>query len=101
MLYEGPHRLPMGFFLLYGLIIKEEISMFKINRYRYIDKDSGLSFVIYARHIDTAYKIVELVNNTYGYKLHKKRMFFVKQIYVDVPPYELEQMQLDSLVNKQ
>ena len=77
--------------------IKGDRYMFKINRYRYVDTSSKVKFVIYARKLETAEQIAEAVNSLSVYKIRKKIFFFVKQIYTDIPPYELECMQLDSV----
>ena len=71
--------------------------MFKINMYRYIDTTSGLGFVIYARTLETAEKIKEAINNAYGYKLRKRRLFFIKHMLTDAPPYEVEMAQFDGI----
>ncbi len=71
--------------------------MFKINRYRYIDTTSKVKFDIFARELETAEKIAEEVNKLSKYKIRKQKIFFAKQIYTDYPPYELEQMQMDSV----
>ena len=71
--------------------------MFKINMYRYIDTTSGLGFVIYVRTLETAEKIKDAINNAYGYKLRKRRLFFIKHMLTDIPPYELEMAQFDGI----
>lgn len=71
--------------------------MFRINRYRYVDTTNKVKFDIFARKLETAEKIAEEVNKVSKYKIRKQKIFFVKQMYTNYPPHELEQMQIDSV----
>ena len=71
--------------------------MFKINRYNYVDTTSKLRFAIYARTLETAEKIAEGINSLCEYKIRKRKIFFIKPMFTDIPPYELEQAQFECV----
>lgn len=71
--------------------------MFRINRYRYIDTISHAPFDIFARKLEDAEEMAERINCMTQYKLRKKRIFFKKRMWTDIPPLELEQAQLATI----
>lgn len=69
--------------------------MFAINRYIYVDKKKRVKFEVFARKVEFANALIERVNKLGSYFLKPKRFFFMKQVLVECPPYELETMQDD------
>ena len=74
--------------------------MFKINRYHYIDKKCRIKFEIFARKDEFADSLISMINELGIYQLRRTKIFFKKEVYVDIPPYELEQAQLDYIENE-
>lgn len=70
--------------------------MFDIFEYHYVDKESGLGIVVWARTDEVAKQIIELENadNSILELVPRKRKFKVART-TDRPPYELEQEQLE------
>ena len=69
--------------------------MFATIRYVYVEKRERIKFEVFARKVDFANALIERVNNICGFELKPKRFGFAKKVLVEVPPYELEQMQED------
>ena len=68
--------------------------LFEINAYRFIDKSSKLGMTIYSRSREYAEKIIGIHNICSCCHWVPQRRKFVKQIFVNRQPYELEQEQL-------
>jgi len=63
---------------------------YKINRYHYIDRKVGIRFVIYARKDEFADELSKRISKVFSYNLRRTRIFFKKEVYTEIPPYELE-----------
>ncbi len=75
--------------------------LFEINSYRFIDKSSKLGMTIYSRSREYAEKIIGIHNIcSCCHWVPQRGKKFVKQIFVNKPPYELEQEQLDEAKQK-
>lgn len=72
-------------------------NLFRITRYRYIDTTSGAVFDIFGRTYEFAHELAERINCLSQYKLREKRLFFKKKMWTDLPPYELEQAQVECV----
>ena len=70
-----------------------------INEYRYKDISSGVKFVIYSRTIEYADYLANKLSEGTDYKLRKCRIRFIKKSITRMPPYELEQAQLDGVID--
>ena len=74
---------------------------YTINKYLYIDKESKMKMVIFAREDETARQMVEIANTEENdfHWVQYKRFFkpYKKEIVINVPPYELEQEQFECL----
>ena len=73
---------------------------FRINRYHYIDKKHRIKFEIFARKDEYAEQLANMISGIGIYNLKRTKLFFKKEVYVNTPPYELEQAQLDYIENK-
>lgn len=73
--------------------------MFKIYRYHYIDTKVKVKFEIFARKDEFADQIAERITKIGVYTLRRTKIFFKKEVYVEIPPYELELAQLDYVEN--
>ncbi len=71
--------------------------MFTINRYCYKDKGSGLKFEFYARNQETADEMARLITGLGVVNLIPKRFRFVQVMCTEIPPYELEQEQFNTI----
>ena len=72
--------------------------MFNINSYHY--KANGLKMVIYARDLATAERIIYHENQCSFFYWRPCIFGFIKKTKTSIPPYELEQMQLDEAIKK-
>lgn len=79
-------------------MINKKQGQFEINEYRYHLVGSSLTCVVWARSRETADKIIAIVNTDAGpdWIFVPKRLGFCKRFRTDVPPYELEQEQMES-----
>ena len=65
------------------------------NRYIYIDKKKKIKFEIFARTVDTADELANKMSIVTNYKLIRAKLFFKTPVLVEIPPYELEQAQME------
>lgn len=72
---------------------QEEI--YETYRYTYKEVMFKAKIVIYAREDKTAQELIDIANSHSFYKFVPVRFRFKKKCYIDVPPYELEQVQLE------
>lgn len=73
---------------------------YTIYKYIYIDKESKMKMVIFAREDETANKMLNIANECNDIEWKPYRSLFTKHktlIEVPIPPYELEQEQLECL----
>lgn len=76
------------------------MNSYEIYQFTYIDKSSKCKFVVYARTLKVANEIIDIENtNNCAYWIPKK-LGFIKKMVSKIPPYELEQNQLDCAINK-
>ncbi|MCF0108370.1 MAG: hypothetical protein HUJ59_05175 [Bacilli bacterium] len=74
---------------------------FTIFEFRYVDKDTGTGFCVYARTEETADKIIAIENEQNVYFFIKPKLRRFKRKYTtEKPPYELEQEQLDFVTKR-
>lgn len=72
---------------------------FQIYEFRFVDKDTSMGLVIFARTEEVAIRLVNLWNDSQDiYHWKKKRFQFKKKVYTKIPPYELEQAQEDYIL---
>lgn len=74
---------------------------YEIYEFTYIDRSSRCKFVVYARTLYVANEIIDIenTNNTIFHWIPKK-IGFIKKVVSTIPPYELEQQQLECVNNK-
>lgn len=72
--------------------------MFKIYKFSYFDKEVQLGWVFYARTEPFADMLADRIARM-GYKPRRKRIGFKKQVFTEIPPYELEQSQIEYVEN--
>ncbi len=70
---------------------------YHINRYIYIDKKKNIKFEIFARTVETADELANKMSSVTNYKLIKAKLFFKTSVLVEIPPYELEQAQMEYI----
>ena len=70
---------------------------FEIWEFRFVDKKTKARAVIYARTEETALKIIGMWNDLQIYHWVKRRFRFKKKYVTKIPPYELEQAQIDTI----
>ena len=70
---------------------------YRTNKYTYIDVLSKGKFDIFSRTLEFAESLVNRLNNIGFQKLRRKRLGFCKKVLVTIPPYELEQAQLECV----
>ena len=68
---------------------------YRINRYHYIDRKIGIKFEIFARRDEFADELARRISTICKYNLRRQRLFFKKEVFVDIPPYELEQEEVE------
>ena len=69
---------------------------FNIYEFRFVDKSTRMKAVIYARTQETAMKIISIWNDSQDiYHWVKPRFHFIKKMITSIPPYELENEQLE------
>lgn len=73
--------------------------MFKIYRFRYVDRKTGIGWVFFARSEAFADKLAERISGLGIYNLRRTRIGFRKTYVTDIPPYELEMEQKDYVEN--
>lgn len=70
---------------------------FDIFEFTYKDKKTKARCCIYAREEKTAQEIIDIVNTDNPlFNFTKKKLFFKKPYTTTIPPYELEQEQLEN-----
>lgn len=69
---------------------------FEIFEFTYVieNKKSSLEFAIYARKEETAFKIISYWNEFTRFKWIPRNKKFKEKIFIDKPPYEIEQEQI-------
>ena len=82
----------MGAFLF---MVDRGHMLYRINRYHYIDKKVQIKFEIFARKVELADELAKRISIACKYNLRRKKLFFSKEVYAEIPPYELEQAQLE------
>ena len=71
---------------------------FEIYEFRFVDKRTKMGAVIYARAEETALKIINMWNEMQNIYHWVKPIFRFKKKYVtSIPPYELEQEQINTI----
>ena len=70
---------------------------YKIYRYHYIDRKCSTKFEIFARKDELADELARRISALGIYTLRRTRIFFKKEVYVKIPPYELEQAQIEYI----
>ena len=71
--------------------------MFEINRFKYIDIKTRSKFEIYSRKVEFADELVERINKLGVFNLRRAKIFFKKKMATDIPPYEVEQEQVETI----
>lgn len=74
---------------------------YNIFEYHYIDKESGLEMIIWARSDDVAQTIVDINNKDSCCEWIPKKRNFKKAIKINKPPFEIEQEQIRYAIEKQ
>ena len=69
--------------------------MFHINRYIYIDKKVRIKWEIFARDVALADQLAERITSLGVYNLRRVKIGFCKKVLTEMPPYELEQAQIE------
>ena len=69
---------------------------YKTFEFRYIDKESKLKAVVYARNEETANKIIEIENDGSPFQF-VPRFRFKRKVLIDTPPDEAERIQLETV----
>ena len=69
--------------------------MFKIYRFLYIDRRVRLKWEIFARNEKLADELASRISKLGIYNLKKVKIGFRKLVYVEIPPYELEQAEIE------
>lgn len=71
---------------------------FMVYGFRFIDKETRAGAVIYARSEETALKIINKWNEMQNiYHWIKPRFRFMRRYLTSIPPYELEQEQIEAI----
>lgn len=65
-------------------------------QWKYVDKKAKVVLIVFAREQKTADEIVAIVNTENVYYLKPARFFFRKPVMMKLPPYEVEQHQLEQ-----
>ena len=73
--------------------------MYKINQYLYKCKKSGNKFIIYSREVSFADDLAKRISNLGIFNLRRVRFNFIKEVSTDIPPYDIELEQLDTVTN--
>lgn len=75
--------------------------LYKIYRYHYIDKKCRTKFEIFARKDEFADELAKRISGLGVYDLRRTKLFFKKEVYVEIPPYELETAQMEYIEHKE
>lgn len=67
--------------------------MFEINKYKYVDRKTRNQFVIYARDVSFADKLIERVNKLGIFNLRRAKFRFCRNVICEIPPYNIEREQ--------
>ena len=74
------------------------IDQFEIWSFRFVNKDTHMKATVYARTEETAMKIITMWNeSTDIFHWVKPRFRFKKRMVTNIPPYELEQEQMETI----
>lgn len=68
---------------------------YNITEFRFKDKKSGMCCVVYAREEETALEIINIINSNNDVFWSPKKIGYKKAVNSKIPPYELEQEQLN------
>ena len=71
--------------------------MFEINRYLYISKKTHSKHEIFARTVELADSLAQRITNLGVFNLRRARIGFCKKMVSDMPPYEIEQEQIQTI----
>ena len=78
-----------------GVIMEEQFEIFE---FKFIDKKTKMRAIVYARTEGTALKIINMWNDIQDiYFWVKLRFRFKKKCATSIPPYELEQEQIQTI----
>ena len=69
---------------------------YKTNIWRYKSKKPKAALIVFARERKTADEIVDVENTENLFILKPARFFFRRSCTIDVPPYELEALELET-----
>ncbi len=70
--------------------------MYDIYEYNYVDKESGLGMVIWVRTDEVAQQIADINSKDSSIKWIPRKRKFKIPVHINIPPYELEQEQLEE-----
>ena len=70
---------------------------FEIYAFRFVDKKTKSRCEIYARTVETALKIIDMWNSLGVFTWVKPKFRFMKKCFTSIPPYEVEQEQLNTI----
>ena len=71
--------------------------MFKIKKYRYVDRHTRNKFKIFARTEQFADELAKRISKLGVFDLRRARIRFMQNCVTDIPPYEIEMEQLKSI----
>ena len=71
--------------------------MYKINRYLYISKGTHSKHEIFARYEAFADELAKRITALGVFNLRRARIGFCKVRFSEIPPYEIEMEQLDTI----
>ena len=71
--------------------------MFEINKYKYVDVNTRSKFEIYSRTLEFADKLIDRINNLGVFTLRKAKFGFCKAMTSEIPPYNVEQEQEETV----
>ena len=71
--------------------------MFYINRYLYVDKKTHSKHEILARKVEFADELARRITALGVFNLRRARFGFIKVMTTDIPPYEIEMEQIDTI----
>lgn len=89
----------MGAFLFVGTWGAKAMEYYyDIWEFRFVDKQTRMGCVVYARTLETALEIIKLWNDMQSiYQWVKPKFRFKKKYITTMPPYELEQEQIKTI----
>ena len=93
----------MGAFLILFMDMshREETKMenhYEMWEFSFVDKRTKMRCVVYARTEEIALKIIHTWDSPYNmYCWVKRRFRYKKRVYTSIPPYEVEQEQIETI----